>query len=106
MQTLESICDDVAFAIDDVDGNLQRDQIDILVSEAIADTDYTREQFNDEFEHMYCCDVLQYAVNAIDDASWATDHGILDNDFAEFEHPADVNPETLGIMVEPEDEQL
>ena len=104
METLERICDNVAFAIDDVDGNLSPEQIDVLVLEAIVDTDYTREQFNDEFESMYCCDVLQYAINAVDDATWAGDNGLLDDgDFAE---PANVDPDTLGIdiILEPADE--
>jgi len=106
MEKLETVCDDIAFAIDDVDGALTREQIEVLVSEALEPTEYNREQFDEMFENIYRCDVQTYASNATDDANWATENGLLDSYELLFdpEELEDIDPVDLGITVVTDDE--
>ena len=107
MENLETVCDNIAVAIDDVDGDLKRDRIDILISEALEPTEYTRQEFDEMFDNIYRCDVLQYADNATDDATWAADNGLLDSDdtmILESDDVAEDTFEDLGITVMTDDE--
>lgn len=72
-EMLEAACDNVAFAIDDLDGNLVSTQINKLVDEALSTLEHSREEFDEMFTNIYLCDVFQYAVNAEDDAKWAVE---------------------------------
>lgn len=108
MENLEAIVDNIAQAISDVDGNLKRAQIDVLISEALESSNYDRQQFDEMFDNIYRCDVIQYADNATDDATWATDNGLLDDDddimIIEQDDIREITFEDLGMSVVAEDE--
>ena len=109
MENLEAVCDHIAEAISDVDGDLKRAQIDVLITEALEPTEYTRQDFDEMFENIYRCSVLEYADNATDDASWAADNGLLDDDdviIIEQDDVAEISLEDLGITVVTEDEMF
>lgn len=107
MEKLEAICDHIAQAISDVDGNLKRDQIDVLICEDLEPTEYTRQEFDEMFDNIYRCTVLEYVDNATDDASWAAENGLLDDDdvmIIEQDDVAEITLEDLGITVVAQDE--
>lgn len=107
MEKLERICDNVAFAIDDVDGNLSLDQIEILLSEILEPTEYNREQFDEIFQNVYQCDIKHYVSNAVDDADWATKNGLYDSSddlILDSEEIVEIDPTDLGITVMSDDE--
>jgi len=70
IELLEAACDEVAFAIDDSDGDLISTQINDLVNKALEPFEYSREEFDAAFMKIYLCDVYQYAVNVSDDIEW------------------------------------
>lgn len=107
MENLEAICDNIAMAIDDVDGNLKQDQINVLIAEALDPTSYTRQEFDEMFENIKGWNVFQYASESTDKANWATINGLLDDDdvmILESDDVAEFTFEDLGITVMTENE--
>jgi len=70
MEDLEGICDDVANAIDDAVGEMTLPKANEMVDTAVSASPYEREQFDEMFENLYCCDIANYLTNSIDDAKW------------------------------------
>ncbi len=107
MENLEAICDNISMAIDDVDGNLKQNQINVIIAEALDPTTYTRQEFDEMFENIKGWDVFQYADESIEKANWATENGLLDDDdvmILESDDVAEVTFEDLGINVMAENE--
>lgn len=105
--SLENICDSIASQISDVDGSLSSAQIEVLISEALESTEYTREDFDEMFQTSYECDIVHYTKNAVDDASWAAENGLFESDneiLLDVDEFAEVDPDNLGIFVERKDD--
>lgn len=102
MEVLETVCDTVAIAIDDANGDLQKDEINDLVVVGLGPTTYSREQFDEMFGNIYCCGIYEYASNAADDANWASEQGLLIDEELD-ETLSEVDPEDLGLSIETED---
>lgn len=86
METLEAACDTVAFAIDDVDGKVEAEALDMMIDEALTPINYDRPSFDEMFQNIYLCDVGTYVLNASSDAKWAAENVVdtLDEDFTDI----------------------
>ena len=102
MEDLEAICDTVAIAIDDANGDLKKDEITDLVVVGLGPTSYSREQFDEMFGNIYCCGIYEYSRNAADDANWVSEQGLLVDEGLD-DVSTEANPEDFGLSIETED---
>ncbi len=72
---LEAACDAVANAIDDMQGGVNSQTMDMMIDGALDATDFSRHEFLEMFSNLYQCDPYQYAKNAADDAAWENENG-------------------------------
>lgn len=105
METLEAACDTVAFAIDDVEGKIETEALDMMIEEALTPINYDREAFDEMFQNIYLCDVATYALNASSDAKWAAAHDVMDID-EDFEDITAEEADALGLETVSDNESL
>ena len=98
MELLEAACDNVAFALDDIRGKADRAEVDKMVADALASNNYDREQFDETFKNIFLCDVYQYALNSADDARWADENELVDDD-GDFNDITSQEADALGVDV-------
>lgn len=65
---IENCCDGLAFDIDEKEGNISDDVINIAINKATKEADIDREEFLKTFNRLYECNPFVYAKNERDDA--------------------------------------
>ena len=105
METLEAACDTVAFAIDDVEGKIETEALDMMIEEALTPINYDRASFNEMFQNIYLCDVATYILNASSDAKWAAAHDVMDID-EDFEDITAEEADALGLETVSDNDSL
>lgn len=106
METLEAACDTVAFAIDDLDGKIETEALDMMIDEALTPINYDRGAFDEMFQNIYLCDVSTYVLNASSDAKWATTNNLVDTLDEDFTDITAGEADALGVDVVSEDDIL
>lgn len=74
-ELLEEACDNVANAIDKIDGEVTPNWIIFTIDKSLSELEFPTDEFLEMFENIYLCSPTQYAQNVADDAAWVAEHG-------------------------------
>lgn len=72
---LEEACDNLANAIDKLDGEASLNWIAFTINELLSELEFSTQELLEMFENLYQCNPHQYAQNAVNDAAWVAEHG-------------------------------
>lgn len=72
---LEEACDNLANAIDKLDGEVTINWIAFTINELLSELEFSTQELLEMFENLYQCNPHQYAQNTVNDAAWVAEHG-------------------------------
>lgn len=72
---LEEACDNLANAIDKLDGEASLNWIAFTINELLSELEFSTQELLEMFENLYQCNPHQYAQNTVNDAVWVAEHG-------------------------------
>lgn len=77
-EKIEECCDALAFDLDDKEGNISDDEVNVAIDVAVIEAGVDREAFLKVFQDLYACNPFVYTENARDDARDAKLHNRIE----------------------------